>query len=142
MARLGEGYAMKRMACAAMLAAALLALGGCTAVEDALKKVGEDIQGAQGKQVETPQNNGGDIDWGFVPIVRDMATQTFLAGFPDAKIVDTSVASKNGASDRVIVTISYDLDGKTGDYGFDYEKNEQGEYELKRYGDGVSSDDL
>ena len=48
----------------------------------------------------------------------------------------------NGGADRVIVTISYELNGKNGDYGFDYEKDENGEYVLKRYGGGVSSDDL
>ena len=37
---------------------------------------------------------------------------------------------------------SYELNGKNGDYGFDYEKDENGEYVLKRYGGGVSSDDL
>ncbi|MFQ9807649.1 MAG: hypothetical protein ACLR07_15255 [Christensenellales bacterium] len=42
----------------------------------------------------------------------------------------------------MIVTISYKLNGKNGDYGFDYEKDENGEYVLKRYGGGVSSDDL
>ena len=49
---------------------------------------------------------------------------------------------QNDVADRVIVTLTYQLNGKTGSYGFDYEKNEQGEYILKRYGGGVSSDDL
>ena len=52
------------------------------------------------------------------------------------------MACKNTTADRVIVTISYELNGKNGDYGFDYEKDENGEYVLKRYGGGVSSDDL
>ena len=54
----------------------------------------------------------------------------------------SGVACKNTKADRVIVTISYELNGKNGDYGFDYEKDENGEYVLKRYGGGVSSDDL
>ena len=32
--------------------------------------------------------------------------------------------------------------GVTGKYGFDYEKNADGEFELVRYGDGVDSGDL
>ncbi|MDO5298927.1 MAG: hypothetical protein Q4F18_05825 [Clostridia bacterium] len=130
---------MKKWMLAWMLVPALFALSGCGAVEQALRKVGQDMQDAQ---VETPQNNGGDIDWSFVPVVREMATATFTEGFPNAEITETSVASKNGGSDRVIVTLTYSMDGKTGTYGFDYEKNGDGEYELKRYGDGVSSDDL
>lgn len=123
----------------ALLALLLGGVSGCTAFEEALGKLGEEMESAQ---VETPQNNGGEIDWGFVPVVRELAVETFTAGFPEATVVETSVASKNGASDRVIVTLRYELDGKTGDYGFDYELNDQGEYELKRYGEGVSSDDL
>ncbi len=39
---------------------------------------------------------------------------------------ETGVACKNTKADRVIVTISYELNGKNGDYGFDYEKDENG----------------
>ena len=130
---------MKRWICLAALAALLLLLSGCTAVEDALARVNADMQAAK---LDTPDNDGGDIDWGFVPVVREMATTLFSDSFPEAQITGTGVASRNGASDRVIVTIDYALDGKTGSYGFDYEKNEAGEYELRRYGEGVSSDDL
>lgn len=130
---------MKRIALVCALALCLLLLCGCSSVEEALGKIGEDIEAAQ---LDTPQTSGGDFDWSFVPVVRDMATQTFLAGFPDAEVTESSVASKNGASDRVIVTLTYKMGDKTGEYGFDYEKNDQGEYELKRYGDGVNSDDL
>lgn len=63
-------------------------------------------------------------------------------GIPGGEGAETGVACKNTKADRVIVTISYELNGKNGDYGFDYEKDENGEYVLKRYGGGVSSDDL
>lgn len=81
-------------------------------------------------------------DWSFVPVVREMAVKTFTDAFPDATVTETGVACKTTGADRVIVTLTYQLNGKTGSYGFDYEKNEQGEYILKRYGGGVSSDDL
>ena len=70
------------------------------------------------------------------------AVSLFTEAFPDATVKETGVACKNTKDDRVIVTISYELNGKNGDYGFDYEKDENGEYVLKRYGGGVSSDDL
>ena len=81
-------------------------------------------------------------------VVTTLVTFLFLAvcsslmAFPEAKVRETGVACKNTKADRVIVTISYELNGKNGDYGFDYEKDENGEYVLKRYGGGVSSDDL
>ena len=119
--------------------ALLLSLSGCAGVESALHEAGEKIQS---NRVETPQNNGGDIDWSFVPVVREKAVSLFTEAFPEAKVRETGVACKNKKADRVIVTISYELNGKNGDYGFDYEKDENGEYVLKRYGGGVSSDDL
>ena len=127
------------MALALMLAAALALLSGCGAVDEALGKIGDDIEA---RALDTPQSTDKSMDWSFVPVVREMATETFMAGFPEATIVESSVASKNGASDRVIVTLTYQMGDKKGEYGFDYEKNDQGEYELKRYGDGVNSDDL
>ena len=122
-----------------ILIALLISLSGCTGIENALHEAGEKIQS---NQVETPQNNGGDIDWSFVPVVREKAVSLFTEAFPDATVKETGVACKNTKADRVIVTISYELNGKNGDYGFDYEKDENGEYVLKRYGGGVSSDDL
>ena len=118
---------MKKMGLCLVLFALLLSLSGCAGVESALHEAGEKIQS---NRVETPQNNGGDIDW------------SFTEAFPEAKVRETGVACKNTKADRVIVTISYELNGKNGDYGFDYEKDENGEYVLKRYGGGVSSDDL
>ena len=56
--------------------------------------------------------------------------------------METSVALKSGEMDRVIVTITYRLGEKSGSYGFDYTLNENGEYELTRYGDGVDANDL
>ena len=130
---------MKKLAIFAALALLMLTMTGCTAVEDALGKAGDDIEA---NMLDTPDNNGGDIDWSFVPVVRDMATKLFTDSFPEAEVLNSSVASRNGASDHVIVTLDFKLDGKEGSYGFEYEKNDAGEYELKRYGEGVSSDDL
>ena len=130
---------MKKMTLALMLAAALMLLCGCTSVEQALGKIGDDIEA---RQLDTPQSADKSIDWSFVPVVREMASETFMAGFPEATILESSVASKNGSSERVIVTLTYQMGDKKGEYGFDYEKNEQGEYVLTRYGDGVNSDDL
>ena len=120
---------MKKTCFLLILIALLISLSGCTGIENALHE-------------ETPQNNGGDIDWSFVPVVREKAVSLFTEAFPDATVKETGVACKNTKADRVIVTISYELNGKNGDYGFDYEKDENGEYVLKRYGGGVSSDDL
>ena len=84
------------------------------------------------------QSGSASGDWSFVPVVREMAVKTFTDAFPNATVTETGVACKTTGADRVIVTLTYQLNGKTGSYGFDYEKNEQGEYILKRYGGGVS----
>ena len=55
---------MKKMGLCLALFALLLSLSGCAGVESALHEAGEKIQS---NRVETPQNNGGDIDWSFVP---------------------------------------------------------------------------
>lgn len=130
---------MKRIVLAAFLALCLVMMCGCSAVEEALGRIGDEMEASQ---VTTSKGSTQGMDWSFVPVVRDMAVKTFTDGFPEAKVTQTGVASKNGTDERVIVTLEYDLNGKTGSYGFDYEKNEAGEYILKRYGDGVSSDDL
>ena len=104
---------MKKMGLCLALFALLLSLSGCAGVESALHEAGE-----------------------------KKAVSLFTEAFPEAKVRETGVACKNTKADRVIVTISYELNGKNGDYGFDYEKDENGEYVLKRYGGGVSSDDL
>ena len=82
------------------------------------------------------------IAWKRRRTTAEKAVSLFTEAFPEAKVRETGVACKNTKADRVIVTISYELNGKNGDYGFDYEKDENGEYVLKRYGGGVSSDDL
>ena len=130
---------MKKTRLAALLLVCLAALSGCQGVEQTLHALGTKIEDAQ---VSTPQNNGGDIDWSFVPVVRERAVSMFEQAFPEATVKETGVACKNTKTDRAIVTITYEMNGRTGTYGFDYEKNESGEYELTRYGDGVSSDDL
>lgn len=130
---------MKKAILAALLCALLLTMTGCRAVDEALGKLGDDMKAAK---LDTPETTGSDIDWSYVPVVRDMAVKTFTEAFPSAEVTETSVASKNGDGKRVIVTLTYRMDGKTGTYGFDYTRGEQGEYELTRYGDGVDSDDL
>ena len=131
---------MKKWILAVMLVLALFAMSGCQSATQALERIGNDIEAAQ---LKTPTDNSASaMDWSFVPVVRDMATKMFEEGVPDAKIVDTRVASKSNTGERAIVVIEYDRAGKRGTYGFDYEKNAQGEYELKRLGEGVRTDDL
>ena len=130
---------MKKTILAALLCALLLTMTGCNAVDEALGKLGDDIKAAK---LDTPETPASGIDWSYVPVVREMAVATFTEGFPNATVTETSVASKNGDGKRVIVTLTYQMDNRNGTYGFDYTKNEQGEYELTRYGDGVNSDDL
>ena len=134
--RKGENM-LKRIIICAMLALCLAVLSGCDALDEALDRLNSKSTSSTGSG-----SSGGEMDWSFVPAVREMAVKTFTQGFPEARATETSVATSGGDSSRVIVRISYEMNGKTGDYGFDYEKNEAGEYELKRYGDGVSVDDL
>ena len=130
---------MKKGILAALLCALLLTMTGCNAVDEALGRLGDDIKASK---LDTPQKTDSSIDWSYVPVVREMAVTMFTEAFPNATVTETSVASKNGDGKRVIVTLTYQMDNRNGTYGFDYTKNEQGEYELTRYGDGVSSDDL
>ena len=94
---------MKKMGLCLALFALLLSLSGCAGVESALHGAGEKIQS---NRVETPQNNGGDIDWSFVPVVREKAVSLFTEAFPEAKVRETGVACKNTKADRVIVMTS------------------------------------
>ena len=120
-----------------MLALSLAVLSGCDVLDEAIGRLNSKNAGASGIA-----SSGGEMDWSFVPAVREMAVKTFTQGFPEARVTETSVATKSGDSSRVIVRISYEMNGKTGEYGFDYERDEAGGYALKRYGDGVSVDDL
>ena len=131
---------MKKAILAIILLLALGLLSGCDAVTQALGKLGDDMEAAYIQ--EAKPGSGDNIDWSFVPVVRDLAVDTFMQGFPDAEIVQTSVASRSGTNDRVIVTISYRLGEKSGNYGFDYALQADGTYELTRYGEGVKADDL
>ena len=79
-----------------------------------------------------PQVADTSVDWSFVPVVRDMASKMFTEGVPGATITNTRVASKDNKGDRAIVIIEYALDGKTGSYGFDYEKIEERLKELDK----------
>ena len=128
---------LKRIIICAMLALSLAVLSGCDVLDEAIGRLNSKNAGASGIA-----SSGGEMDWSFVPAVREMAVKTFTQGFPEARVTETSVATSGGDSSRVIVRVSYEMNGKTGDYGFDYERNEAGEYELTRYGDGVSVDDL
>ena len=130
---------MKKGILAALLCALLLTMTGCNAVDEALGRLGDDIKASR---LDTPEKTDSGIDWSYVPVVREMAVAMFTEAFPNATVTETSVASKNGDGKRVIVTLTYQMDNRNGTYGFDYTKNEQGEYELTRYGDGVNSDDL
>lgn len=130
---------MKKGILAALLCALLLTMTGCNAVDEALGRLGDDIKASR---LDTPEKTDSGIDWSYVPVVREMAVTMFTEAFPNAAVTETSVASKNGDGKRVIVTLTYQMDNRNGTYGFDYTKNEQGEYELTRYGDGVNSDDL
>ena len=131
---------LKKILLIGYMLVAICVLSGCDAVTQALDKIGDDIEAAQ---VQSPgESDKSGLDWSFVPVVRDLATKMFTEGVPDATIRDTRVASKSGQGDRVIVIIEYAKDGKTGSYGFDYEKNAAGEYELRRLGEGVRTDDL
>ena len=130
---------MKKGLLAALLCALLLTMTGCNAVDEALGRLGDDIKASR---LDTPEKTDSGIDWSYVPVVREMAVTMFTEAFPNATVTETSVASKNVDGKRVIVTLTYQMDNRNGTYGFDYTKNEQGEYELTRYGDGVNSDDL
>ena len=130
---------MKKIVLLMMLGALLLVMTGCASMEQALGKIGDNIEAAQ---LDTPQAVDTSTDWSFVPVVRDMACKTFTEGVPDATITNTRVASKDTKGDRAIVVVEYSLGGKSGSYGFDYEKDVNGVYELKRFGEGVRTDDL
>lgn len=131
---------MKKWILAALLVSSLFVMSGCQSATQALQKIGDDIEAAQ---LKTPTDNSAStMDWSFVPVVRDMATKMFTEGVPDAKIIDTRVASKSNRGERAIVVIEFERAGKRGSYGFDYEKNADGEYELKRMGEGVRTDNL
>ena len=130
---------MKRFLFAALLLALVLLLSGCTVVDEALGKIGDDIEAKQIKESTVSAAQG---DWGFVVTLREHAAALFLESFPEAKILDTSVATKSNIGERVIVTLTVELNGKKLEYGFDYEKKDDGEYEIKRYGEGVNSGDL
>ena len=130
---------MKKAILAALMCALLLTMTGCNAVDEALGRLGDVIKASR---LDTPEKTDSGIDWSYVPVVREMAVTMFTEAFPNATVTETSVDSKNGDGKRVIVTLTYQMDNRNGTYGFDYTKNEQGEYELTRYGDGVNSDDL
>ena len=130
---------MKKFLFAALLLALVLLLSGCTVVDEALGKIGDDIEAKQIKESTVSAAAG---DWGFVVTLREHAASLFLESFPEAKILDAAVATKSNIGERVIVTLTVELNGKKLEYGFDYRKTDAGEYEIKRYGEGVNSGDL
>ena len=130
---------MKKIILLVMLCALLVVMTGCASMEQALSRIGDNIEASQIKEVQVADTS---TDWSFVPVVRDMASKMFLEGVPGATITNTRVASKDTKGNRAIVVVEYSLEGKTGSYGFDYEKDANGVYELKRFGEGVRTDDL
>ena len=130
---------MKKIILFMMLGAMLFTMTGCASMEQALGKIGDDIEA---RQLDTPKAADTSVDWSFVPVVRDLATKMFTEGVPGAEITNTRVGSKDNKGERAIVVIEYRLDGKTGSYGFDYEKDANGAYELKRFCECVRTDDL
>ena len=131
---------MKKILIICALLAALVLLSGCQSATIALKQIGDDIEATYIKEAKPGSGDG--IDWSFVPVLRERATAMFLEGVPEAEVTDSSVAVKSSDMSRVVVTLTYKRNGITGKYGFDYEKNADGEFELVRYGDGVDSGDL
>lgn len=73
---------MKKTCFLLILIALLISLSGCTGIENALHEAGEKIQS---NQVETPQNISGNIDWSFVPVVREKAVSLFTEAFPGCR---------------------------------------------------------
>lgn len=129
---------MKKILLLMLMLIAISVLTGCTAVDQALSKIGNDIEASRIESAGEKDRSG--LDWSFVPVLREKATAMFTEAFPDYPVTDASVACKDAR--RVIVTLTYMRDGIAGKYGFDYKLGENGEYELDRYGDGVSSGDL
>ena len=129
---------MKKIFLLMLMLIAISVLTGCTAVDQALSKIGNDIEASRIESAGEKDRSG--LDWSFVPVLREKATAMFTEAFPDYPVTDASVACKDAR--RVIVTLTYMRDGIAGKYGFDYKLGENGEYELDRYGDGVSSGDL
>ena len=129
---------MKRILLLILMLTVMSALTGCAAVDQALNRIGDDIEASRIESAGEKDRSG--LDWSFVPVLREKATAMFNEAFPDYPVTDASVACKDER--RVIVTLTYMRDGVAGKYGFDYKLGENGEYELDRYGDGVSSGDL
>ena len=129
---------MKKILLLMLMLIAISVMTGCTAVDQALDKIGQDIEASRVESAGEKDRSG--LDWSFVPVLREKATAMFTEAFPDYPVTDASVACKDER--RVIVTLTYMKDGVAGKYGFDYKLGKNGEYELDRYGDGVSSGDL
>lgn len=130
---------MKKVLLLLLLCGMLFVMTGCTSMQQALSKIGDDIEA---RQLDVPQTANTSVDWGFVIEVRELATKTFTEGVPDATITNTRVASKDNQGERAIVIVEFERNGKSGSYGFDYEKDENGVYQCKRMGEGVHTDDL
>ena len=129
---------MKKLILILMMLIAISLLSGCTAVDQALGKIGDDIEASRLESAGEKDESG--LDWSFVPVLRERATAMFTEAFPEYPVTDASVACKDER--RVIVTLTYMKDGVAGKYGFDYKLGEDGEYTLDRYGDGVDSGNL
>ena len=75
---------LKRIIICAMLALCLAALSGCDALDEALGKLN-----SKGAGAGSSASSGGEMDWSFVPAVREAAVKTFTQGFPEARVTET-----------------------------------------------------
>ena len=84
---------MKKRMIICLLAILLALLSGCTAVEEALGKIGDDIEASRLESAGSGDKSG--MDWAFVPVLRESATNMFTEAFPEYPVTDASVACKD-----------------------------------------------
>lgn len=118
----------------------LLLLTGCGSVSDMLSEVGSKMERDYAEAQGISGASNGDIDITTLVALRERATQLFTDGVPTATINDSAMAYKSG--ERVIITLNFTNNGKTGEYGFDFRLGKDGTYSLSRYGEGVRKEDL
>lgn len=131
---------MKKSILLVFLALLLLLLTGCGSVSGMLSEVGSKMERDYAEAQGISGASGGDIDIATLVALRERATQLFADGVPTAAINDSAMAYKSG--ERVIITLNFTNNGKTGEYGFDFRLGKDGTYTLARYGEGVRKEDL
>ena len=72
---------MKKIFLLMLMLIAISVMTGCTAVDEALGKIGEDIEASRLESAGESDRSG--MDWSFVPVLREEATKTFTEAFPD-----------------------------------------------------------